>query len=221
MKVVGILGSPRGKHSFTRKLLESALDGVRNEGAETEVIDITKLDIQYCKGCSACYKTQSCVIKDDFQSVYNKMLEADGILLSSPVYFNSVSAQLKTFMDRTADCRHCLLLRGKYAMTMTVTASSGAESTLSLMSDYLINNGAFVIGGVSVAIGGDMSRLEKGKEQATAMGRDLVEAIATRRPYPGQAARQDEFVRDFSEVVRKARDYWTGEYEYYVANGWI
>lgn len=73
-------------------------------------------------------------------------------ILASPVYFNSVSARLKTFMDRTADCRHCMLMEGKYGMSVTTTASSGAERTVDYMTEYLVNSGAFVVGSAYTAM---------------------------------------------------------------------
>lgn len=221
MKVVGILGSPRGRNSLTRKLLESALAGVREAGAETELIDITKLNIKGCLGCSACYRTGNCVLKDDFEVVYEKMLGADGIVLGSPVYFDSASAQLKAFIDRTADCRHCQLLAGKYGMSVTSTASSGADETLKQLNDFMMKSGAFTIGSARVVISSPESGLEAGEKQAAALGIDLAEAIRTKRQYPEQARLQKAFIKGFSYAVMKNQEKWPGEYEYYKAKGWI
>lgn len=221
MRIVGFLGSPRGKNSLTRKLLVNALMGAEASGAETEMIDVTKLTIKGCLGCNACYRTGKCVLKDDFTGVYEKMLDADGIVLGSPVYFDAVSAQLKAFMDRTADCRHCQLLNGKYGMSVTATASSGAEETLKQLNDFLTKSGAFAIGGVKVVVSNPANGLEAGEKNAAAMGIDLVEAIRTRRPYPEQARLQQAFIKGFSFAVVKNREKWPGEYAYYKARGWI
>ena len=221
MKVVGILGSPRGKNSLTRRLLESALAGTGELGAETELIDVTKLDIKGCLGCNACYKTGTCVLKDDFADVYEKMRDADGIILGSPVYFDAVSAQLKAFIDRTADCRHCQQLVGKYGMAVTATASSGADETLKQLNDFMTKSGAFTIGGVKVVISSPDYGLETGTKKAVAMGIDLAEAIQTKRQYPEQARLQKAFIKGFSFAVVKNREKWPGEYEYYKAKGWI
>ncbi len=220
MMVTGILGSPRGKNSLTRKLLESALAGAEAAGAEVELIDVTRLDIRGCLGCGACYKSGKCVLKDDFDGAYAKMLAADGLVLASPVYFNSVSAQLKAFIDRTADCRHRLLLTGKYAMSVTTTASSGAPQTLDFMNSYMTNAGAFTVGGIGMVIAaGD--KIEERMKKAADMGVDLVAAIRTRRPYPAQSRVHSEFIKDFSYALIKHKDAWTCEYEYYKAKGWI
>ncbi len=139
-------------------------------GAGTELIDVTKLDIKGCLGCNACYKAGKCVLNDDFYGVYEKMLDADGIILGSPVYFDAVSAQLKAFIDRTADCRHCQLLSGKYGMSVTATASSGADETLKQLNDFMSKSGAFTIGGVKVVISSPESGLEEGMTKGRGHG---------------------------------------------------
>ena len=100
MKVLGICASPRGSKSTTRKLVQAALDGAEKSGAATELIDVCKLDIKYCNACQACFKTGKCVHKDDFQGLYEKILAADGLVWGSPNYFHTVTAQLKTIIDR-------------------------------------------------------------------------------------------------------------------------
>jgi multimeric flavodoxin WrbA len=221
MKIIGLLGSPRGKNSNTMKLLESALEGAKESGADVEIVDLTKKDIGGCKACTTCYKTGSCVLKDDFNGVYRKVLDADGIILASPVYFNSVSAQLKSFMDRTADCRHCLLFAGKYGMSVATTASSGADSTVQFMNEYLSRSGAFTIGGVGVTGPYAPGNMEAGSEKANAMGRDLVSAISSKKQFPEQRAIQMAFIGHFKDVVEGAKGQWTHEYQHYKAMGWL
>lgn len=221
MKLLGIIGSPRGKNSNTLVLLESALKSAEDAGAETELIDITKLRINYCLVCDKCYKTGRCPVKDDFNAVYDKFLAADGIILASPVYFNSVSAQLKTFIDRTVDCRHCLLLQGKYGMSITTTASSGVDQTLGYLNEYINMCGAYTIGGVGIRLAHISASRAEGSRRAAAMGRDLVEAIKTRRAYPEQAKGMEDFVRHFKNPVMANKEKWAHEYEHYLKKGWL
>lgn len=99
-KVVILSGSPRkGGNSDT--LCDEFLKGAREAGHEVEKIFVASKEITYCKACYACKNTGICVIKDDMAEVLQKMLDADVIVLSSPVYFYSISAQLKTVIDRT------------------------------------------------------------------------------------------------------------------------
>lgn len=101
MKVVGVLSSPRGKNSNTLKLMDAALEGAAETGAEVEAIDVAKLKIKYCTACNSCHEKGECSIKDDFNFVMENILAADGIILSSPNYITNVTAQLKTLFDRS------------------------------------------------------------------------------------------------------------------------
>ncbi len=124
MKIVGIQSSPRGKQSNTLKLLDAALNGALEVGAEVEAIDITKLNIKYCTACDSCHETGVCSIKDDFNVVLEKLLAADGLIWSSPNYIKNVTAQLKTLFDRSPLIVHEQLFDGKYGFSLT-TAGSG------------------------------------------------------------------------------------------------
>jgi multimeric flavodoxin WrbA len=100
MKIVGILGSPR-KNGNTEILLDVALEEARKNGALVSKISLRNKSVAPCNGCLKCVKTGTCVIKDDMGEIYKKMLESDGIVWASPVYFWSMSGQTKIVMDRT------------------------------------------------------------------------------------------------------------------------
>jgi multimeric flavodoxin WrbA len=103
MKVLAINGSPRGKQSCTFKMLEPLLKGMRNAGAETEIIHLGELNIQHCLGCFACWtKTPGkCVIKDDMAAILEKMIDnVELIIYGTPLYIFSMSGLMKNFMDR-------------------------------------------------------------------------------------------------------------------------
>lgn len=165
MHIIGILGSPKGMNSLTLKLLDSALTGAENAGAEVEFIAVARKNIRACKACGVCYATGKRSQKDDFQAVYEKVIEADGIVFASPVYFNHISAQLKLFIDRTGDARHCMLFLGKYAMSVATANSSGIDDTIRYMNYYLTGNGAYVIGGVGVSTPNEPGELDDGEKK--------------------------------------------------------
>jgi len=99
MKVLGILGSPRvGGNSDI--LLEQALLGAREAGAEVEKIVLCRKKISGCLNCEKCNETGICAIKDDMLEIHQKILEADCILHSVPVYFWAMTAQMKAYLDR-------------------------------------------------------------------------------------------------------------------------
>ena len=99
MKVLGIMGSPR-RQSNTEILLDKALEGAGEAGAEVEKVLVSKLKIAPCLEIYACFKDGNCAIKDDMQSLYRKLLEADHIILASPIFFYGVTSQAKAVIDR-------------------------------------------------------------------------------------------------------------------------
>lgn len=100
MKVLGLFGSPR-KGGNTEILLEEALKGAEKAGAEIERLYLTDLDVTPCRECHGCDETGTCVILDDMQKVYPKLLEADLIILASPIFFYGVTAWAKALIDRS------------------------------------------------------------------------------------------------------------------------
>jgi multimeric flavodoxin WrbA len=99
MKVLGIMGSPR-KMSNTEILLDKALEGAREAGAEVEKVLVSKLKISPCLEIYACLKDGNCAIKDDMQLLYKKLMEADHIILASPMFFYGITSQAKAIIDR-------------------------------------------------------------------------------------------------------------------------
>ncbi len=98
-KVLGISGSPR-RNGNTELLLKELLNGAEASGLEVELIILSELSISPCTSCDSCQKDGQCVINDDMQLMYGKLLEADYVVFASPVYFKGVSAQMKAFIDR-------------------------------------------------------------------------------------------------------------------------
>jgi len=121
MKVLGIMGSPRMQGN-TDLLLDEALKGAESRGAEAEKVLADKLAISPCKEYYACLKDGKCVIKDDMDSIYDKLLSADAIIIASPMFFYTVSAQLLTLISR---CQ--ALWARKYVLkTMDIPEKKGA-----------------------------------------------------------------------------------------------
>ena len=105
MKVLVINGSPKGERSNSLRLTRAFLQGMCGRGSETaevEQVNVCGLNIRPCRGCFGCWKTTpgSCVIRDDMAEVIQKILWADVILLSFPLYYFSVPGPLKNLIDR-------------------------------------------------------------------------------------------------------------------------
>jgi len=99
VKVLGIMGSPRMKGN-TDLLLDEALKGAQVQQAETEKIIVDKLKIAPCREYYGCLKDGNCVIRDDMDGIYPRLLSADSVIVASPIFFYALSAQLKALIDR-------------------------------------------------------------------------------------------------------------------------
>jgi multimeric flavodoxin WrbA len=100
-QVLIILGSPRKKGNSST-LAAQISRGAKSPGAEVETVFLHGLKISPCRGCDTCKKRNSkgCAIKDDMQEIYPKLIKADAWVIASPVYWFTMSAQTKVFMDR-------------------------------------------------------------------------------------------------------------------------
>ncbi|MBU3959057.1 MAG: flavodoxin family protein [Candidatus Omnitrophica bacterium] len=99
MNVLGINGSPRIGGN-TDVLLDKALEGARSSGAQTEKIVLNQLRFSPCQECQEIRDDGTCIIEDELQPLYRKIDEADIIILASPIFFGSLSAQAKMMIDR-------------------------------------------------------------------------------------------------------------------------
>jgi len=99
MNVLGINGSPRIGGN-TDILLDRALDGARSVGAKTEKVILNSLKFSACQECENIKDDGSCIIEDEMQALYKKIEDTDALILASPVFFGSLSAQTKMMIDR-------------------------------------------------------------------------------------------------------------------------
>lgn len=100
MKILCILGSPRSKGNsaaIAHKFIETA----QSLGADVRTFELNKMNYKGCQGCGSCKtKTEKCAVKDDLTAVLDAIPEADVIMITSPVYYQEVSGQVKCFIDR-------------------------------------------------------------------------------------------------------------------------
>ncbi len=221
MKIVGIQSSPRGKHSNTLKLLNAALDGAAGAGADTESIDIAKMKIKYCTACNSCHETGVCTIKDDYEIVLNKLLAADGIVLSSPNYITNVTAQLKTLFDRSPLVIHEQLFDGKYGFSLTTAGSDELDFVLGIMDNFIVHCGGKTIGGVGCSVARGPEAMEAALVKSREMGKELVETIKEKRQYPEQEARHEAWRERFRYVILANKEHWTHNCNYWMEKGWL
>ena len=139
VKVIGLNASPRGKDSNTLRLVNAVLAGAKEEGAETELVDIYSLHIEYCTSCGTCYAKGECTLLDDFPDLFDRMMDAEGIVLGAPNYIDCVPAPMKAVFDRMADAIHCQMLTGKFGCSVCTAGGSGEHEVAGYMNKVTHN----------------------------------------------------------------------------------
>ena len=150
MKVFGICASPR--NNTTEHVLSKALEKLNNDGFETEMFTCMGKDIKPCMHCDYCLEHKECIIQDDMQSVYKSLLDADGIILATPIQSGGISSNLAAIMDRTRalEAIDYNILRGKIGMSIAV----GGDRTGGQDFAHLKNITYFMIHGIIPVSGG-------------------------------------------------------------------
>lgn len=148
MKVIGINGSSH-KDGNTAIIIGKVFEELNKEGIETELIQLADYDIQPCRGCFACKGRGNCVFtKDGFAEIFCRMVEADGIILGSPVYSADVSAKMKAFLERggVVVATNPGLLRHKVGAAVAAVRRGGGMTTVDTMNHFMLNKEMIVVG---------------------------------------------------------------------------
>jgi multimeric flavodoxin WrbA len=177
MKVVGIVGSPR-KNGNTEILTAHTLAAIAEEGIETELIRLAGLDIKPCTACDYCRTEGKCNIKDDLNPVYEKMKQADGIILATPVYFGSATALMRACMERSGRISR-EAFQGKAGGPLVVARRAGHNFTFAELTLWFQILGFFIPGSTYWNIGfgrekGDIENDEEGMRTAWTFGKNLA-----------------------------------------------
>ncbi len=135
-KVLILSGSPRrGGNSDT--LCDQFAKGAIDAGHKVEKIRVAEKNIGYCRACYACAENGECVIKDDMAEILQKMIDADVLVLASPVYFYSIAAQLKAVIDRSV--ARWTEVKNKelyYIVTAAEPETAAVETTVACLRGY-------------------------------------------------------------------------------------
>ena len=223
MKIVAILGSPHGVKGATGVLLAEAVRGARQAGAEASVLSLAELDVGPCRACDACHKTGVCPWKDDFNAVKSAMIDADGIIMASPNYIVSVSAQMKALMDRCCGMLHCQSLRGKYAVAIETSGGTGGQEVQQYILRVERALGCWTVGSVGATAMdlADPAGRQRAFAAAANLGKSLAEAIRTRPTFADQQPEQDAFFQRMKALVQFRKDDWPYEYQHWRSQGWL
>lgn len=148
MKVIGINGSAR-KDGNTAIIIGKVFEELNKEGVETKLIQLADYEILPCHGCFACKGRGNCVFTNDgFAEIFNLMVEADGLILGSPVYSADVSAKMKAFLERggVVVASNQGILRHKIGASVAAVRRGGGMTTVDTMNHFMLNKEMIVVG---------------------------------------------------------------------------
>ena len=217
MKIVAIIGSPRGTKGNTGVLLNLVLEGARGLGASTDVIALKGSEIRPCRGCDVCHKIGVCPQKDSFNAIKAKVMEADGLVLASPNYIFHVSAQLKAFIDRCCGVVHCLDFEGKYGASVVTSGGGDEQAIAEYMNHFLVITGATPVGSVWATMGQieGQNFPDNLKAGARALGEKLVNSWKNKETNPQYSATSAQFRERMKSLMLWRKTEWPYEYEYW------
>ncbi len=205
--VVALNGSPHSGSGNTFMMLEMLRTPLLDRGFRLEIVNLAEHDIRYCMGCGFCLEKGACWIDDDHREIAGRLMDASGIILASPVYFNHVTAQMKTFIDRSLAYGHKPRATWKPGLAVSVSAGLGETETAAYLSSWLRPFGAFSVGALTaMAVSpGEFTGKETVEARAIDLARDLTAAIVEKRRYP--ATDKDlRYYQFMSHLVRSKKD---------------
>jgi len=223
MNIVTIIGSPHGMKGNTGRLLSSVEESLKASGADVTQFDVARMDVKPCRGCGSCHKTGQCVIKDDFKTVEAAMLKADGIVLASPNYIFSVTAQMKALMDRCSCPIHCQALEGKYGAAVVTSGGSGGDVVEGYLLRFLRALGCWTVGSVAAEAHEVEGKSGPGGRfgEAGDLGNRMVAAIREGQTFADQESERAAFFGRMKALISMHKEDWPHEYRYWKSLGRI
>ena len=183
MKVVAFNGSAR-KDGNTAILVRQVFRELEREGIETELVQLAGQKLRGCTACGTCFqqKNQRCVIDDDIvNDCIVKMLDADGIILASPVYFSDVTAELKALIDRAGFVGRANgdMYQRKVGAGIAAVRRAGAIHTLDSINHFFLIHQMIIPGSSywNLGIGrqkGDVEQDTEGLQTMTTLGHNMA-----------------------------------------------
>ena len=215
-RVVAVNGSPHEGFGNTSQMLAMLGENLSREGLELEEIFLSQYQIGFCTGCATCLESGSCWVRDDYNSVVRTVLEADAVILASPVYIFNVTAQMKTFLDRSLGYGHRPRGDWKPGLALSVSAGHGETWAADYLGQVLRLFGAFPVGKfTAIAVGpGEFLGKEAVEARAADLARDLARAVKEGRRYPptDQDLRYWHFM---GNLIQENREFMVADYDHW------
>ncbi len=186
MKAIAVCGSPR-VNGNTQMILETACDVLKEQGVETELILLYNKLIKPCIACGKCkeLKDRTCSMKDDdFHPVLEKIIEADALIVGSPVYFGSATSQTTSLLHRAGYVARANdnFLRGKIGGPVVVARRAGQNFTYAQLLFFFTINEMVIPGSTywNIAFGrnkGEVMDDEEGIETVKTFAKNIADLL--------------------------------------------
>ncbi len=191
MKVVALNGSAR-RNGNTALLLRRVLGVLEKEGFETKLVQLSGKHLRGCNACRTCYRTKNkrCVIEDDPVNSYIKMmLNSDGIILGSPVYFSMMTPEMKALIDRAGYVAgaNSDMFRRKIGAAVVAVRRAGAMPTFDAINHFFLISQMIIPGSSYWNIGmadkkGDVEKDEEGMKTMDDLGKNMAWLLKKLKP---------------------------------------
>ncbi len=180
MKVIAFNGSPR-TNGNTTIMIKRVLQELENESIETELVQLGEKKIHGCVACFKCHENlnQRCAVENDPANQYiEKIVKAQGILLGSPVYFQDVTPEMKSLIDRAGfvGLGNGKMYRNKVGASVACFRRSGGTHAADAMHHFFLSNEIIIVGrALGVAKGkGEVENDEEGLQLAAMLGKRIA-----------------------------------------------
>jgi multimeric flavodoxin WrbA len=215
LKILAICGSPHKGNSY------SALNTINENYAtiDYKIMMLHELNLEQCRGCYVCVLQgeQNCPLKDDRDMIIKEILDADGIVFSTPVYVNHVCALMKNFIDRLGYYAHRPCFHDKYAMVMAVCAGFGAKEVNEYMSGILNVFGFNVVSSLELKTGSktDKRRIHNHEKTIEAFDKFINRIKKGQRNPPAPTVTQLVYFNIFKAVSELNKEVGKADYQFY------
>lgn len=227
INLIAINGSPH-PNGNTATVMNWVIEGAKELGAEVNWLQISEMNINYCKGCHSCLKTGKCIIEDDLQLILEKVKDADGVIVGSPVYGGRPTAQLKTLMDR-------ITLLKLYAGILDDSNSIGVATSGIAPTRAVAKDSAALFGRPIGIIGVKCATLKEGhkslqensnpkkRNKAIKLGRKLVKKSRRGRKAFSLQYCWINFLRKhlLSRMIKRNKEQFSGVLDIWKEKGWM
>lgn len=229
MKIVCVVSSARQNGNTERivKLMENQLVKIADKNTELTIehVSLYKQDIRICRGCRVCFEKgeDHCPVRDDLRDIKDKLMDADALILASPIYVEDVNGIMKNWIDRMAYNCHRPMFHGKCAILITTSGAGASGRSLCTMKNALTSWGYHIVHMTNFRMGAlmaDQQIEEKYIDTITHCAGLLIDSVKKKRAYRPSFRSllsfhiQQKYYRTSKNAGSLDRSYWQ-------ENGWL